>query len=94
MCVRLRSEEVAAMSGPDEFSEFYKRLKTVRDFHRRYPNEIEEPMTMEFMKLDQQRNNPPEELQSRLLCVCCCCCCCCCVCVCVVVVVEIRPAEK
>ena len=63
---RLRQEEVHAISGPDEFGEFYRRLKQVKDFHRRYPNEVEVPMSMEFMKLDDQRKNPPEELQSVL----------------------------
>ena len=51
------------MGGPDEFTEFYRRLKGIRDYHNRHPNEIEEPMATEFNKLDQQRNNPPEELQ-------------------------------
>jgi len=33
----LRQEEISALSGPDEFAEFYRRLKQVKDFHRRYP---------------------------------------------------------
>lgn len=60
----LRSEELSAVGGPDEFSEFYKRLKDIREHHHRHPNEIEEPMSMEFLRMDQQRNNPPEELQN------------------------------
>ena len=28
----LRQEEIAALSGPDEFAEFYRRLKQVRTF--------------------------------------------------------------
>ena len=53
------------MGGPDEFSEFYRRLKDIRDHHHRHPNEVEEPMSMEFLKLEHQRANPPEELQSE-----------------------------
>ena len=85
----LRQEEVAALSGPDEFAEFYCRLKQVRtldllwflflllpflllpslslllplslplpppsqlkDYRCRYPSDVEEPMQMEFLKLD------------------------------------------
>ena len=53
------------MSGPEEFGEFYRRLKQVKEHHRRYPNDVEEPMQMEFLKLDEERLNPPEELQSE-----------------------------
>ena len=55
------------MSGSDEFGEFYRRLKHIKEHHRRYPNDVEEPMQMEFMKLDEERQNPPEELQSETL---------------------------
>lgn len=37
---RLRKEEVAALSGPNEFVEFYARLKTIKDFHRKHPGEV------------------------------------------------------
>jgi splicing factor 3A subunit 3 len=36
----LRKEEVAALSGPNEFAEFYTRLKGIKDFYRRLPNEV------------------------------------------------------
>lgn len=36
----LRKEEVAALSGPNEFSEFYSRLKNIKEFYRRMPNEV------------------------------------------------------
>ena len=29
-----RKEGVAALSGPNEFAEFYSRLKQIKDFHR------------------------------------------------------------
>lgn len=36
----LRKEEVAALSGPNELAEFYTRLKAIKDFYRRLPNEV------------------------------------------------------
>ncbi|KAK2187214.1 hypothetical protein NP493_175g03008 [Ridgeia piscesae] len=36
----LRKEEIAALSGPNEFAEFYSRLKIIKDFHRKHPNEV------------------------------------------------------
>ncbi|KXJ04985.1 Splicing factor 3A subunit 3, partial [Exaiptasia diaphana] len=49
--MRLRKEEVHALSGPNEFAEFYSRLRSLKEYHRKYPNEIAEPMQMEFLKL-------------------------------------------
>lgn len=37
---RMRKEEVQSLSGPNEFSEFYTRLKQLREFHKRHPNEV------------------------------------------------------
>jgi len=36
----LRKEEVQALYGPNEFQEFYSRLKQLKDFHRKHPNEV------------------------------------------------------
>ena len=36
----LRKEEVAALSGPNEFAAFYQRLKSIKDFHKKHPNEV------------------------------------------------------
>ena len=46
----LRKEEIATISGPNEFAEFYGRLRTIKQYHRKYPNEISEPMQMEFLR--------------------------------------------
>ncbi|CAG2067224.1 unnamed protein product, partial [Timema podura] len=56
-----RKEEVAALSGPNEFAEFYLRLKAIKDFYRRLPNEISIPMSVEFEELAKLRENPTEE---------------------------------
>ncbi|KAF9574160.1 Splicing factor 3A subunit 3 [Mortierella alpina] len=47
-----RKKEMDAISGANEFGEFYNRLKKIKDHHRKYPNEAVEPMELEFM--DQQ----------------------------------------
>ncbi|KAF9960892.1 Splicing factor 3A subunit 3 [Mortierella alpina] len=48
-----RKKEMDAISGANEFGEFYNRLKKIKDHHRKYPNEAVEPMELEFM--DQQQ---------------------------------------
>jgi len=51
-----RKEEVQALSGPNEFAEFYARLKQIKDFHRRHPGEaISVPMSVEFEELKKIR---------------------------------------
>lgn len=35
-----RKAEVAALTGPNEFNEFYSRLKQIKDFYRKHPNEV------------------------------------------------------
>lgn len=51
-----RKEEVQALSGPNEFAEFYSRLKQIKDFHRRHPGEaISVPMSVEFEELKKVR---------------------------------------
>ena len=43
-------------SGPNEFAEFYERLKGIKDFHRRHPGEsISIPMSVEFEELKKAR---------------------------------------
>lgn len=56
-----RKAEVQALSGPNEFQEFYSRLKQIKDFHRRHPGEISVPMSVEFDELRKLRENPPED---------------------------------
>lgn len=35
-----RKTEVASLTGPNEFNEFYSRLKQIKDFYRKHPNEV------------------------------------------------------
>uniref|UniRef100_A0A8C6VKB0 Splicing factor 3a subunit 3 n=1 Tax=Naja naja TaxID=35670 RepID=A0A8C6VKB0_NAJNA len=60
----LRKEELGAISGPNEFAEFYNRLKQIKEFHRKHPNEICVPMSVEFEELLKARENPSEEAQN------------------------------
>lgn len=46
-----RKSEVAALSGPNEFSEFYLRLKQIKEFYKKHPNEISVPLSVEFEEL-------------------------------------------
>jgi len=57
-----RKKEVQALSGPNEFAEFYSRLKGIKDFHRKHPGEISVPMSIEFEEMKKLRENPSEEL--------------------------------
>lgn len=36
----LRKQEVASLTGPNEFTEFYSRLRQIKEFYRRHPNEV------------------------------------------------------
>ncbi|KAB0802975.1 hypothetical protein PPYR_05161 [Photinus pyralis] len=59
-----RKAEVAALTGPNEFQEFYMRLKQIKDFYRKHPNEISIPMSVEFDELAKARENPTDELSN------------------------------
>ncbi len=52
-----RAAQIDALSGPNEFTEFYKRLKVIKDYHRRFPNEVAEPMEMEFLQMEKDRQD-------------------------------------
>ncbi|TNN47896.1 Splicing factor 3A subunit 3 [Liparis tanakae] len=62
----MRKDELAAISGPNEFAEFYNRLKHIKEFHRKHPNEIAIPMSVEFEELMKARDNPSEEAQNMV----------------------------
>lgn len=53
-----RKSEVAAHSGPNEFSEFYARLKQIREFYKKHPNEICVPLSVEFEELTKVYSTP------------------------------------
>lgn len=44
-----RAAEIKALSGPDEFAEFYTRLKGIRERHRRFAGEIVEPISNDII---------------------------------------------
>ena len=51
----MKREEVSRFSGHEEFPEFYRRLKQIKDFHKTFPDNIEEPMSLEFTRLAEER---------------------------------------
>ncbi|CAD7693786.1 unnamed protein product [Nyctereutes procyonoides] len=60
----LGKEELNAISGRNEFAEFYNKLKQIKESHRKHPNEICVPMSVEFEELLKARENPSEEAQN------------------------------
>uniref|UniRef100_A0A8C7XJI0 Splicing factor 3a, subunit 3 n=1 Tax=Oryzias sinensis TaxID=183150 RepID=A0A8C7XJI0_9TELE len=62
----MRKDELAAISGPNEFAEFYNRLKHIKEFHRKHPNEISIPMSAEFDELMKASENLSEEAQNMV----------------------------
>uniref|UniRef100_A0A2K6UM94 Matrin-type domain-containing protein n=1 Tax=Saimiri boliviensis boliviensis TaxID=39432 RepID=A0A2K6UM94_SAIBB len=56
----LRKEELNAISGPNEFAEFYNRLKQIKEFHRKHPNEYLE-MLLEYLQDYTDRVKPLQD---------------------------------
>nr|CDS29194.1 serine:threonine protein phosphatase 6 [Hymenolepis microstoma] len=56
----LRKLDIQGLSGPNEFNEFYTRLKTLKEFHNSHPDEISVPMSVEFQRFKEMRENPEE----------------------------------
>uniref|UniRef100_A0A0N5ABL2 Matrin-type domain-containing protein n=1 Tax=Syphacia muris TaxID=451379 RepID=A0A0N5ABL2_9BILA len=50
---KVRTEELRAIAGPNEFAEFYSRLKSLKDAHRRNPDEVAVPLCLEFQKMNK-----------------------------------------
>lgn len=48
-----RKAEVAALTGPNEFQEFYSRLKQIKDFYRKHPNEVRNIYFLNSQKLNK-----------------------------------------
>jgi splicing factor 3A subunit 3 len=49
----LRKEEVATLSGPNEFGEFYSRLRAIKEFYRKHPNEVIICFTIKYISSPQ-----------------------------------------
>lgn len=58
-----RKDEIKALTAND-FAEFYSRVKVIKEFHRKHPNEISIPMSIDFDELSLSRENPSEEMQN------------------------------
>lgn len=53
----IRKEEIQSMSGPNEFSEFYARLRNIKEFYKKHPNEISVPMSLEYDEFSKLRES-------------------------------------
>lgn len=62
-----RKTEVSALSGPNEFTEFYSRLKQIKEFYKRHPNEVSVPLQVEFDELAKTYNAHDAENNSLLV---------------------------
>lgn len=62
-----RKTEVAALSGPNEFSEFYSRLKQIKDFYKKHPNEVSVPLQVEFDELSKVYTGNSADVESGSL---------------------------
>ncbi|KAI8989387.1 hypothetical protein BDB01DRAFT_781602 [Pilobolus umbonatus] len=62
----LRQSEMESLSGSSEFSEFYERLKVIKEHHRKYPNEPVDPPEMEFIYLSQKKEEGDYEELEKL----------------------------
>lgn len=56
-----RKDEIQALSGPNEFVEFYNRLKGIKEFYRKHPHEVSVPMSIEFEEYTKMRESNAEE---------------------------------
>ncbi|VDN59138.1 unnamed protein product [Dracunculus medinensis] len=54
---KLREKEIRAIAGPNEFAEFYSRLKSLKDAHRRNPDETAVPLSLEFHRMNEAIGN-------------------------------------
>ena len=53
--MRLRTKEIQAItSGSTEFTEFYHRLKGIKDYHRRIPNQLARPFHPDSLLIDSE----------------------------------------
>ncbi|XP_041354967.1 splicing factor 3A subunit 3-like [Gigantopelta aegis] len=60
----LRKEEIQALAGPNEYSEFRSRLTAIDRFYHQHPNEVSVPMSMEFEEIAKQRESSADEVQN------------------------------
>ncbi|CAJ0917299.1 unnamed protein product, partial [Mesorhabditis belari] len=56
-----RHKEVEAISGPNEFAEFYARLKTLKDYHKRAGDEPAQCLALDFQQIFTELANPERE---------------------------------
>lgn len=61
-----RDTEFKSLSGADEFSEFYGKLKGIRDYHRKHPGEVAKPMELDY-KINRTEGADPVDVTYKEL---------------------------
>lgn len=56
----LQKEELSVISRPNEFAELYNRLKQIKEFHQKHPDEFCVLMSEELEELLKTSENPRE----------------------------------
>jgi len=56
-----RKEEISSLTGPNEFIEFYNRLKSIKEFYKKHPYEVSVPMSVEFEEYTKMRESNNED---------------------------------
>ncbi|RWS28792.1 Splicing factor 3A subunit 3-like protein, partial [Leptotrombidium deliense] len=51
----MRKDEITSMSGCNEFSEFYGRLRNIKEYYKKHQNEISVPMSVEYEEFNKLR---------------------------------------
>ena len=46
---RSRKDEIKSLTAND-FAEFYGRVKGIKDFHRKHPNEVLQVLTLQYIE--------------------------------------------
>ncbi|KAJ1653464.1 Pre-mRNA-splicing factor sap61 [Dispira simplex] len=54
------AQEIKLLKGPDEMSTFYNRLDTIREYHKKFPSELVEPIELAFLKEQEQYQRQEE----------------------------------
>merc|ERR1712050_67248 len=49
---QMRKEEINKIAGPNEFTEFYSRLRAIKEFHRIRPEDATKPLSFEFEQMN------------------------------------------
>ena len=70
---QMRKEEINKIAGPNEFTEFYSRLRQIKEFHRIRPEDVAKPLSFEFEQMNimvRQNEDLPSKFFAKKIYVC------------------------